>query len=204
MNQQSSKTALYPVTKRRVDELEALIADRIQVWRMFPAKWELNTTDYRGKEIHYRGIKYSGSPEMVFWSYFPPFFENEIPKVLGDIYNICKERNLPPRAYLLEAGALLKSMTGKLWVSVAKTHQLLKGGGLPKECDLRDMSGVIADLHFKIDEEIEALILSGENSCAESETVIDDILEVKPNFMGIGLNFNAIWRRIDKWRRRRT
>src|SRR5690606_8032436 len=58
------RTLLYPQTARRVELLDNAIFEKIQKWRMFPARWELETEDFHGKKISYRGIKYTGSSEM--------------------------------------------------------------------------------------------------------------------------------------------
>ncbi|MBH3409877.1 hypothetical protein [Pseudomonas putida] len=74
------RTPLYPQIARKIALLDKDIMERIQKWRMFSALWELEIEDFYGKKISYRGIKYAGSPERVFWGYFQPFFEHEIPR----------------------------------------------------------------------------------------------------------------------------
>jgi hypothetical protein len=66
-------TTLYPQTLRRVELLDKAIFDRIQKWIMFSAIWELDIEDFFGKKISYKGIKYEGSPESVYWYYFKLF-----------------------------------------------------------------------------------------------------------------------------------
>ncbi|MGE8297401.1 MAG: hypothetical protein ACN6PH_17855 [Pseudomonas sp.] len=195
------RTLLYPQTARRVELLDNAIFEKIQKWRMFPARWELETEDFHGKKISYRGIKYTGSPEMVFWCYFQPFFDHEIPKVLAEIEKECSNKNLPPEEFLKEAADLLKVMVSRLWKEIAKTHQILKGNGFPKVEDLRDMSGTISAAKEKIDAEVAALLLRGTPALHENNPSPEDILEIKPNVMGIGINFNAFVRwAIRKWK----
>ncbi|MGN7938000.1 hypothetical protein ACTJJ2_25930 [Pseudomonas sp. 22447] len=196
-----NRTSLYPQTARKIELLDNAIFERIQKWRMFPALWELETEDFYGKKISYRGIKYSGSPEMVFWGYFQPFFNHEIPKILSEIEKECANKNLPPEEFLTEAADLLKIMVSRLWKEIAITHQVLKGDGLPKDEDLRDMSDMISAAKEKIDSEVAALLLRGTPAHQEKHSAPDDILEIKPNFMGVGINFNALarWAR-RKWR----
>lgn len=195
-----NRTLLYPQTARRVGLLDNAIFEKIQKWRMFRALWELETEDFHGKKISYRGIKYTGSPEMVFWCYFQPFFDHEIPKVLAEIEKDCSNKNLPPEEFLKEAADLLKVMVSRLWKEIAKTHQILKGDGFPKTEDLRDMSGTISAAKEKIDAEVAALLLRGTPALHENLSSPEDILEIKPNVMGIGINFNAFARwAIRKW-----
>lgn len=161
---------------------------------MFSESWKLETEDFYGKKISYRGIKYTGSPEMVFWVYFQPFFNHEIPKVLAEIEQDCTNKSLPPEGYLKEAADLLKVMVSRLWKEIAITHQVLKGGGYPKNEDLRDMSDTIRAAKEKIDDEVTALLLRGTPIPSGNQSSPDDMLEIKPNIMGIGINFNAVAR----------
>lgn len=189
------RTVLYPQTKRRIELLDKDIIDRIQKWRMFSAIWELEIHDYHGEKISYKGIKYAGSPEMVFWHYFQPFFTHEIPKVLSDIERICIDKNLPPKEYVEEAANLLKVMVSRLWKEIARAHQLLKGGGFPKSEDLRDMSGTIKASQASIDEELKAVLYREAPTINQNnEHVSEDIIDLKPNFMGLGVNINAAFR----------
>lgn len=188
------RTLLYPHTARRIQLLDNSIFEKIQKWRMFPALSELETEDFYGKKISYRGIKYSGSPEMVFWGYFQPFFNHEIPKVLSEVEQECINKNLIPEEFLMEAADLLKVMVSRLWKEIAVTHQVLKGDGFPKSEDLRDMSDTISAAKEKIDVEVAALLLRGTPAQQETHSSPDDMLEIKPNFMGVGINFNAVAR----------
>ncbi len=194
-----NRTALYPQTARKVELLDKSIFDKIQKWRMFPALWELEVEDFYGQKISYKGIKYSGSPERVFWCYFQPFFDHEIPKVLSEVESVCANKGIPSEEYLTEAADLLKVMVSRLWNEIAITHQMLKGNGFPKDEDLPDMSGAISAARDKIDSEVAALLLRGIPMNQEVESAPDDILEIKPNFMGLGVNFNAFFR----WARRK-
>ncbi|XKU42498.1 hypothetical protein BG51_06790 [Pseudomonas [fluorescens] ATCC 17400] len=187
-----TRTPLYPHTKRIVELLDNSIIEKIQKWRMFSALWELEIDDFHGRKISYKGIRFTGSPEMVFWCYFQPFFEHEIPKVLTEIEKICLSKNLLPADYVTEAADLLKVMVSRLWKEIALTHQMLKGNGEPKAEDLRDMSGAIQASQAKIDDEAATILFRG--SPHGQPTIIDDMIEVKPNFMGIGVNLNAVAR----------
>lgn len=196
-----NRTPLYPQTQRRIELLDNMILEKIQKWRMFPAMWELETEDFYGRKISYKGIRYSGSPEIVFWSYFPPFFHHEIPKVLIEIEQICTNKNLPSELYLQEAADLLKVMVSRLWKEIAKTHQVLKGNDQPKDEDLRDMSETISAAQEQIDAELASVLLKGTPALPKEHSSPDDILEIKPNIMGIGINVNAALRWLkQKWK----
>lgn len=197
-----NRTPLYPQTARKIELLDNSIFEKIQKWRMFSALWELDVEDFYGQKISYRGIRYSGSPERVFWCYFQPFFNHEIPEVLSEVESVCANKGLPPEEYLTEAADLLKVMVNRLWAEIAITHQVLKGNGSPRAEDLPDVSGIISAAKEKIDSQVAALIFRGVPAHQEIQSSPDDILEVKPNFMGIGINFNAAARWVKrKWKR---
>jgi hypothetical protein len=168
------KTDLYPQIKRIVESLDKDIFDRIQKWRMFSSNWELEIKDYHGKKISYKGIKFAGSSELVYWHYFQPFFNHEIPKVLSQISYICKEKHLEPKKYVEEGAELLKVMCSRLWKEIAKTHQLLKADGFPKPEDLKDMSNIISSCQQNINDEVKAVLLNGKSSSQTSLDISDE------------------------------
>ena len=75
INSLDKKTDLYSITNRKVNELDKTISDKMMKWLFFNFTG-LHITDYYGKEINYKGIKFDGSPRLVFWKYFDPFLEN--------------------------------------------------------------------------------------------------------------------------------
>lgn len=92
-------------------------------------------------------------------------------------------------------------MVSRLWKEIAVTHQVLKGEGFPKSEDLRDMSNTISAAKEKIDSEVAALLFKNAPAFQENHSVPDNILEIKPNFMGVGINFNAVARWVRrKWK----
>ena len=189
-----NRTTLYPQTKRRVELLDKDIFDRIEKWRMFSAIWELEIDDYFGKKISYKGITYSGSPESVFWCYFQPFFDHEMPRILSEVEDSCVKKGLEPEGFVQEAGDLLKVMVSRLWKEISKTDQLLKGQGFPKQDELKDIGGTIKLYQSKIDDELKAVLHRVDQKAPASDQSQEDMIDVKPNFMGVGLNVNAIFR----------
>lgn len=194
-------TTLYPQTKRKVELLDKDIFGRIQEWAMFSAMNELEIEDYFKKKISYKGIRYKGAPERAYWHYFQPFFEHEIPRVLSEVEDSCRNKGLNPEEYVNEAAKLLKIMVSRLWNEIAKTDQRLKGCGFPKSKDLKEVSGTIESYHKKIDAEVRAILHRGTTVVSDKVSPREDIIDVKPNFMGIGLNLNAAFRWIKNIRK---
>ncbi|KPL94628.1 hypothetical protein [Vibrio splendidus] len=194
-------TALYPQTKRKVELLDKDIFDRIQKWKMFSAVGALELNDYFGNKISYKGIKYKGSPESVYWLYFQPFFDHEIPKLLSEVEETCHKKGLEPDIYVEEASDFLKVMIRRLWHEIAKTDQGLKGNGFPKDADLKDISGTIEFYNKKLDAELEAILFCENTTNLQIEPAKEDLVDLKPNFFGLGVNLNAVYRRLKSWQK---
>ena len=185
--------ALYPITQKRVAELDRIISDKLMKWRMFSAKWKLHVTDCYGKEINYEGVKYEGSPQLVFWSNFTePFLENGITDILNKIYRECQNRNLHPDEYLKEAVELLKALTRKVFKEMSRIDQELRGNGYPNSVKPRDVTEKITKIDQFINVHLKAVIHRGDEASKKNH---EDIIDIKPNFYGIGLNLNAFWRK---------
>jgi len=68
----------------------------------------LDTTDFHGKPVRYRGIKFEGSPCTVFWTgFFEPFIQDAARQSLEWIIECCRQRHLDPGDYLTETTSLL-------------------------------------------------------------------------------------------------
>ena|SRR2546425_5562182 len=68
------RTPLYPLIQQQVVEEARPLAERLQAWRMMASDRGLSTTDFHGKPIRYRGVRFKGSPRTVFWAgFFEPF-----------------------------------------------------------------------------------------------------------------------------------
>lgn len=191
----AERTKLYPITSRKVQELDRVTSEKIMKWRMSPAKRKLHVENYYGKPIRYEGCGFEGTPRTVFWGGFiEPFLENGIVNVLSEMRQECLVRNLEPQDYLNEAKAILRLWVEKTYRDMARTDQVLRGKGYPNSVQPVDVSSKISLMHDHIDSHITALTHYGDKS---SETRgAADIVEIKPNFYGIGFNFNELWRRI--------
>ena len=160
---------------------------------MFPAKWELRVTDYYGKEINYKGIKYEGSPREAFWSNFTePFLENGIIDILNQTYRECQDRSLYPDEYLREAVELLKALNRKVFKKMSRIDQVLRGDGYPNSVKPQDVTKKVNKIDQFIDTHLKAVTHRWDEVSKKNH---EDIIDIKPNFYGIGLNLNALWRK---------
>jgi hypothetical protein len=189
------RTPLYPVMRRYVHELDRITSEKLMKWRMFCSKWSLHVEDYYGKPIHYEGVKFEGSPRLVFWDRFiEPFLENGIVNALTKIHEECLSRNLDPGEYLEEMKELLRLWIQKTYIDMARTDQVLRGKGNPNSVQAVDVSSKISSMYEYLD--IHSLAIMHRREKSGVIEAKDDIVEIKPNIYGIGLNLNELWRHV--------
>jgi hypothetical protein len=188
-------TPLYPIMRRLVHDLDRITSEKLMKWRMFCAKWLLHVEDYYGKPIHYEGVKFEGSPRLVFWERFmEPFLENGIVNALNKIYEECVSRNLDPSEYLEEMKELLRLWIQKTYTDMSRTDQVLRGEGNPNSVQAVDISTKISSMYKNLDSHAVAIMHRHEKGGTNEAK--DDIVQIKPNIYGIGLNLNELWRRV--------
>jgi len=93
-----------------------------------------------------------------------------------------------------EARQLVHGFVRKSYQEITRTDQLLRGNGFPDTITPKDISGKAQDMCDYVDQLANAYLLSG--PLAPTELSKEDLLELKPNIWGIGINLNAAWRRI--------
>lgn len=161
-------------------------------WRFFNAQNGVDTTKQDGSVVSIHGVKYAGSVLLVYWSvFFEPFMVQAASETLRWVSDHCKANRLDPAAYIDEARLLIHGFIRNSYKEIARTDQLLRGNGFPDAVTPRDISGKELAACDHVDQLAKAYLLSGPPMALANE----DILELKPNLWGIGLNLNAVWRR---------
>ena len=174
-------------------ELERAISTRLEAWRMFPAQNKLEITNFYGKPISYGGIRYEGSPEVVFWSdLFEPFMIDAAKTLFHWVIDHCKSQNLDPAEYLAEARYLLKVFVVKTYRAMAEADRVLRGRGFPDSVPLKPVDHKIKGMHTHIDDLLLAMTHAGK-SASKDQPHPSGILKLEPNFYGIGFNLPALW-----------
>ncbi len=188
-----NRTPLYPLTRGRMLEIERAISTRLEAWRMFPAQNQLEITNFYGKPISYRGIRYEGSPEDVFWAdLFEPFMIDAAKTLFQWIIDHCRSQNLDPAEYLAEARDLLKVFVVKTYRAMAEADRVLRGRGFPESVPLKPVDHKVKGMHTHIDDLLLAMTHAGK-SASNDQPHSSGILKLEPNFYGIGLNLPALW-----------
>lgn len=175
------RTELYPLTLDLVRDLDRRLGDQIMKWRMFCANWTLETQDYYGKPIRYRGVRFEGSPRQVFWGgHVEPFVKEGSKELIEGVVNQCRERNLEPSPYLHELQELLNQLVVKTYSDMAETDQVLRGNGFPDSVEPVPVDGRIAAMQGYLADHIKARLHA--SSVHESEA--PNIVELKPGAWG--------------------
>ena len=187
-------TPFYPLIAEKVRNEFLPLKDRIMAWRFFNANG-IDTTTHDGKRVALSGIKFSGSPQQVFWSgFFEPFMVTAATNTLQWVSEQSLARNLPAHQYLEEAKFLIQDSVRSCYRDIARTDQLLRGGGFPHSVQPRNVSQKTEQMVRYVDEL--AIAVGHHGPAPIPPGVPDDIVEIKPNFMGIGLNLNAALRKL--------
>lgn len=195
-----TRTPLYPLTRAKMIELERAISTRLEAWRMFPAQNQLEITNFYGKPISYRGIRYEGSPEEVFWAgFFEPFMTDAAKTIFQWVIDHCSSQNLDPAEYLAEARDLLRVFVVKTYQAMAETDRVLRGRGFPESVALKQVDHKIKGMDSHIDDLLLAMTHTGKGMLKD-QPKSSGILKLEPNIYGIGLNLPALWH----WMRRKV
>jgi hypothetical protein len=151
-------TDLYLRTRKLIhDAYEALYREKLKPWRFFYAS-PLKCMDCRGNLIQYSGVKYEGSPRLVFWSNFiEPCLEDIIVKVFESIAHICQQGNLHPDNYLNEASEFLTLLVRKVYEEMAETDQILRGQGRKESASRENVNGKVEQMRSLIKLHLKAI-----------------------------------------------
>ena len=195
------RTGLYPLIQQRVAEEAQPLFDRLQAWRMMSSGTGLATTDIHGKPVRYSGGKFQGTPRVVFWGgFFEPFISKAAQQSLQWTIDSCRQRNLDAKEYLTETRDLLGLLVEGVYEHMARTDQLLRGGGFPDSISPTNVSPKIEAMKRSLDDLAAAMTLSGSLPKSSPSADKGEILQLKPSFGGMSIDLKALWRR---WFKRR-
>jgi hypothetical protein len=122
----------------------------------------LTTTTILGKPVRYSGMKFQGTPRVVFWGgFFEPFLAKAAEQSLQWTIDRCRERQLAPAEYLAEARDLLGLLIERVYEHMARTDQLLRGEGFPKTITPVNVSPQIGTMKRYVDDLVVALTHRG-------------------------------------------
>lgn len=193
-----SRPPLYPLIQQRVAEESQPIFDRLQAWRMMGSGPGLDITNIHGKPVRYSGIKFEGSPRVVFWSgFFEPFLSKAARESLQWTIDTCRERHLDAGEYVTETRDLLALLVERVYEHIVRTDQVLRGGGFPNTVAPVNVSSKVDATKRYLDDLVVALTHSGAPAPAPPSPG-KEIFLLRPSFWGMGIDLKALWRRLFK------
>jgi hypothetical protein len=148
---------IYPIVEKFVnDEYTRLENAQITPWAFFNGNG-LRVNDFYGRPIAYSGIRFSGSPLLVFWSgYIEPFLEDISFRAIDLSMKVAADRKIPLRQPLLEVQGQLYSLCRRAFDRMANIDQRLRKAGVLDEVPLRRTEKELAQMHQFIDKRVDA------------------------------------------------
>ncbi len=125
---------------------------------MMPSGKMKSITLHDGRTCHYRGVKYEGSPVLVFWdALIDPFLEDEVRNILDSVGNECVDNNIDAEVPLDEAAMLLRGMVQQVYDRMVYVDQRLRTKPTQKEKATRkDVKHEVEKMIKYVDEYAEA------------------------------------------------
>ena len=159
------RTLLYPLIHQRVSEAVRPLVERLTAWRMMNSGAGLNTTTFDGRPVRYPGVKFEGSPHLVFWSdFFEPFMLAAAQQSIRWVIDHCREQHLDAELYVVESRTLLRLVVEGAYDEMAAIDQVLRGAGYPSSVRPVNVSGKIQAMKRHVDDLVTAMTHSGERS----------------------------------------
>lgn len=193
-------TALYPRTQKRVNDAQQRLFNLLQPWWALSCGGRVAVRDFYGRTISYQGILFSGSPRIVFWTvYVGPFVEDEIVRVLDETGKECVASSLEPASYLAEAAAVLQPFVRGVVAEMMRMDRTLMSAAKHDTPIPIDVDAAVAEFDRFIGQQLIAATHIYRKPVPPAKAPSEDLIDLKPNFCGIGLNLNALWRRVRHW-----
>ncbi len=161
------RTQLNSRIKKRVDDLyNQIYNEKLKPWIFINIGKPLRVEKHDGTLIQYEGVRFEGTPRLVFWGddFIPPIIENAIVKAFDQTIEECRKNNIDPKPYVYETNSILVGLIDRVYHRMAGIDQRLRGKGYPKNVQRKDVNDEIN----KMDECLKghydaAVLLASEN-----------------------------------------
>lgn len=181
---------LNEIIKADVEEItQSLLKDTVEPWIFFGSHG-IHIKKIDGRSISISGVEYSGSAVTVFWEGFADAYIKKRSRELIESTRLkAVDRNIPVENALQDCLVHLRNMVVTIFNRMAVIDQRLRGKGFPESVPKKNVRPYI-DRNY---EAIKAL-LNAEIECIQSDGSLKstwlNAFELKPNFFGLGINFN--------------
>lgn len=125
-------------------------------WVFFNVGKPINIKNRQGREVHYEGVKFEGSPRDVFWSFFTPCIEDIISEQFEAAIEICTDDGYFHEDALTETADLLRSRVTRFLRDMAEIDQRIRGEGFPEHVPRRPVDNEIGYLNEIIEQHLGA------------------------------------------------
>lgn len=143
--------------KRISDAFDELVKQQVTPWAFLTAGPAFRIKKFNGREIHYEGVAFDGSPRQVFWSrYIEPFLENICVTEINAAVSTAKERGVDGRLLLREVQELLSVSCLEVYNRMADIDRRLRGKGFPDDVPPRSIEREVHSMNQFIDDHIKS------------------------------------------------
>jgi hypothetical protein len=148
--------SLEPKINHNVDEqFSRLIDEKVTPWAFFNTGKMPQIIDQHGKTIKYSGVKFEGSPKLVFWdSFIDPFLRSIIVEKIDWAIELSKSTNIPAHTVLEIIESRLKMQIQKTYTRMSEIDQRIRGEGFPERVQRRDVSDKVNSMYNFLDDHI--------------------------------------------------
>jgi hypothetical protein len=149
-------TPLYPMFRKRIDDaIEQLIKKQVTPWCFLNSGRPFRVTAFDGRQIAYEGIRFGGTPQLVFWSrYIEPFLEDLTISEISAAVAMAQERRVDAKLLLSEVNELLNAGIRRVFSQMADVDRRLRGKGSPEKVQLRPTENEIRNMTKFVEERI--------------------------------------------------
>jgi hypothetical protein len=148
--------SLQPKINYNIDEeFSRLIDEKIAPWAFFNTGEMPQITNHHGKTIRYSGVKFEGSPNLVFWdSFIDPFMQSIIVEKIDWAIELANSTTIPAHNILEMIESRLKIKIQKTYLRMSEIDQRIRGEGFPKRVQRRDVSDKVNLMYIFLEDHI--------------------------------------------------
>ena len=139
-----------------IDEaFSKLIDEKITPWSFFNTGKMPQITDHHGKTITYSGVKFEGSPKVVFWdSFIDPFLRSIIVEKIDWAIVLAKSTKIPAHIVLKMIKSRLKIQIQKTYTRMSEIDQRIRGEGFPERVQRHDVSDKVDSMYTFLEDHV--------------------------------------------------
>jgi hypothetical protein len=189
-------------------ERERMLNEWFFKWHFIGQDGPVEIDGFDGRKIRYGGIRYSGSPRLVYWSTLNRYAQNKVDETFRDLEETTRQYpHEQALAAIDDAERLLAWFLTQVAEDAVEKDRVLRGNGFEfpepdrsKANSIR-ISGEIRARATTLRDHIRASKVV--DTAVASQSLKDEVLILRPTFWGIGIDLRSLWQRLyGKWRTR--